>query len=198
MNRNLQAFYEKGVVLLAETAASGAKAGSAEEALSIVTRACMDHLGHRELAKEPGNLKEGEKDQYACGSFFLLPGASKQILLAPHNYGPEQHYMVIGTDIGHPGWIIKNRTSLLLRNTDEHQSFVKILKTFRAGSVVYAPIEWKGNFLGQIICAGQARNVMDTADLNLLVSLANLAGALWMAHDGPSEIKRLAEKYGKD
>jgi hypothetical protein len=190
MVRNLESFYKNSLELVANCAEKGAQCSSAEEALSIITRACLENLGDRKISSVPGNLKEGEKDQYACGSFFILPDNSKQILLAPQNYGPDQNYMVIGTDIGHPGWVVKNRKSLLLRNTDEHESFVKILKTFRAGSVVYAPIVWKGNILGQIICAGQARNVMDQPDLELLITLSNLAAALWVAHGGLSDIEK--------
>jgi hypothetical protein len=196
MSRDLEAFYQSGIHLLANCAEEGSKAAGAEESLSVITRACMSTLGYRDLPVEEKSLREGEIDQYACGAFFVFPGGDKQILLSPQNYGPDQHYMVIGTDIGHPGWVVKNRQSLLLRNTDEHQSFVRILKTFRGGSVVYSPIEWNGRFLGQIICAAQARNVMDTPDLNLLVSLSGLAGALWVAHGGLDHIQVLAKKYG--
>jgi hypothetical protein len=190
MVRNLELFYKHSLELVANCAEKGSQCSSAEEALSIITRACSDNLGDRKIALVPGNLKEGEKDQYACGTFFILPDRSKQILLAPQNYGADQNHMIIGTDIGHPGWVIKNRKPLLLRNTDEHESFVKILKTFRAGSVVYAPIEWKDNIIGQIICAGQARNVMDQPDLELLITLSNLAAALWVAHGGLSDVDK--------
>lgn len=190
--RDLQEFYARSVALLARVAEEGSKAAGPEEALSVVTRAAFENLGYREAALEPSNLKEGEKDQYACGTFFVLPGGEKQILLAPQNYGPTQNYMVIGTDLGHPGWMVKNRKPLILPNTDEHKSFVKILETFRGGSVVYAPIQWQGQFLGQMICAGQARNVMQDADLEVLVALCNLAASLWVGHGGLEALEKIA------
>lgn len=193
--RDLASFYMRATEKLATVASEGSKAAGPEEALALVTAAAHAILGDRSRATEAGNLKEGEKDQYACGMFFILPGGDRQILLAPQNYGPEQNHMVIATDVGHPGWVIANRKPLILKNTDDHGSFVKILKTFRGGSVVYAPIEWNGEFLGQIICAGQARNVMDDPDLKVLVALANLAATLWVAHEGPQKLPAIFETH---
>lgn len=193
--RDLASFYRQATETLAAVAAEGSKVAGPEEALALVTSAAHKILGDRSRALVSGNLKSGEIDQYACGTFFILPGDEKQMLLAPQNYGPDQGYMVIGTDIGHPGWVIANRKPLILKNTDEHGSFVKILKTFRGGSVVYAPIEWNGVLLGQIICAAQARNVMDDPDLEVLVALANLAAALWLAHRGPEKLQAIHDSH---
>lgn len=193
--RDLASFYSHATETLATIAADGSKVAGPEEALALVTGAAHKILGNRNRASETGNLKLGEKDQYACGMFFILPGGEKQILLAPQNYGPDQRYMVIGTDIGHPGWVIAKRKPLILKNTDDHGSFVKILKTFRGGSVVYAPIEWNGVLLGQIICAAQARNVMDDHDLDVLVALANLAASLWLAHRGPEMLQGIHDSH---
>lgn len=189
--RDLASFYKRATETLAYVASTGSKVAGPEEALMLVTEAARTILGDRSRAVETGNLKDGEQDQYACGMFFLLPGGDKQMLLAPQNYGPEQNYMVINTDVGHPGWVIANQQPLILKNTDEHGSFVKILKTFRGGSVVYAPIVWNGEFLGQVICAAQARNVMEDPDLDVLVALANLAAALWVAHEGPQKLRSI-------
>jgi hypothetical protein len=196
--RDLASFYKRATETLAYVASEGSKAAGSEEALTLVTEAARTILGDRSRAAETGNLKDGEKDQYACGMFFVLPGGEKQMLLAPQNYGPEQNHMVIGTDIGHPGWVIANRKPLILKNTDDHGSFVKILKTFRGGSVVYAPIEWNGEFFGQIICAAQARNVMDDQDLDVLGALANLAAALWVAHEGPQQLRSIYDSHHPD
>lgn len=193
--RDLAIFYRQATETLATVAADGSKVAGPEDALALVTAAAHNILGDRNRAIETGNLKAEEKDQYACGMFFILPGGDKQMLLAPQNYGPDQGYMVIGTDIGHPGWIIANRKPLILKNTDDHGSFVKILQTFRGGSVVYAPIEWNGVFLGQIICAGQARNVMDDPDLEVLVALANLSASLWVAHKGPEMLQEMHDSH---
>jgi hypothetical protein len=193
--RDLTFFYRKATETLAAVAAEGSKVTGPEEALALVTAAARNILGDRDRAAETGNLKNKEKDLYACGMFFLLPGGERQMLLAPENYGPEQGYMVIGTDIGHPGWVITNRKPLILKNTDDHNSFVKIIQTFKAGSVVYAPIEWNGVFLGQIICASQGRNVMDDPDLAVLIALANLAASLWVAHKGPQMLQEIHDNH---
>lgn len=193
--RDLASFYRQATKTLAKVASEGAKAAGPEEALALVTAAAQNILGNRNLATETGNLKAEEKDQYACGMFFILPDGERQILLAPQNYGLEQEYMVIETNIGHPGWVIANRKPLILKNTDDHGSFIKILQTFRGGSVVYAPIEWNGMFLGQIICAAQARNVMDDPDLEVLCALANLAASLWVAHKGPEMLQKIHDTH---
>jgi hypothetical protein len=115
-----------------------------EQAIALVTAAAHTILGDRDRAAETGNLMTEEKDQYACGMFFIMPGGESQILLAQQNCGPEQEYMVIATNIGHPGWVIANRKHLLLENTDDHGSFVKILKTFRLGLSCMRPLNETG------------------------------------------------------
>ena len=107
----------------------------------------------------------------------------------------EKDYLIINTNLGHPAWVIKNKQPLLLKNTDEHESFVKILATFRAGSVVYSPMLWGNKFLGQIICASEARNVMDEASLNFLIILSNIASAEWISKNGEKRLKLLEKKY---
>jgi len=163
---------------------------SFEEVMKHITYFSFSNLGNRENAKITENLKEDEKDQYACGSFILV-NKDKQILIAPQNYAKEQEYMILDTNIGHPGWVIENKQRLILTNTDEHKSFVKILKTFRAGSAIYAPILTSDKFIGQIICASQARNVMEEIDLSCLNILANLASVYWIKKDGQSEINKI-------
>ena len=164
-----------------------------EKALSIISHTAYKYIGFRK--NNPSKiLKLNEKDQYACG-FFLVLNKNKQILIAPQNYGKEQNYLIINTNLGHPAWVIKNKQPLLLKNTDEHESFVKILATFRAGSVVYSPMLWGNKFLGQIICASEARNVMDEASLNFLIILSNIASAEWISKNGEKRLKLLEKKY---
>ena len=104
--------------------------------------------------------------------------------------------MLLNTNIGHPGWVIKNKEKLILTNTDKHKSFVRILKTFRAGSAIYAPIISKNKFIGQIICASQARNVMEEIDLSTLCILSKLASCYWTKLKGKLEIRKLyLKKY---
>ena len=172
------------------------KSSTFEEVMKNITHFSFSNLGNRENAKKGENLKKGELDQYACGSFILI-NKDKQILIGPQNYAKEQEYMILDTNIGHPGWVIENKKRLILTNTDEHKSFVKILKTFRAGSAIYAPILTSGKFIGQIICASQARNVMEEIDLSCLNVLANLASVYWIKKNGESEIGAIYQKVTK-
>jgi len=165
---------------------------SFENVIKLITKFSSEKLGNRSRAFESGNLKSDEKNQFACGSFILLD-YNNQILIGPQNYAPEQSYMVLGTNIGHPGWVIKNKKRLILQNTDTDKSFVKILKTFRAGSAIYAPIITSDKFIGQIICASQARNVMEEIDLSTLCVLSNLASLYWIKLNGLSEINKIFE-----
>jgi len=169
---------------------------SFEKALKLITFFSYSYLGNRSKAKTKGNLKNKEKNQFACGSFILL-NSQKQILIAPQNYVQEQNYMTLKTNVGHPGWVIKNKKKLILANTDKHKSFVRILKTFRAGSAIYAPIISGKKFIGQIICASQARNVMEEIDLIYLCMLSNLASLYWVKLNGKSEIRKLYLKNHK-
>jgi hypothetical protein len=165
---------------------------SFENVIKLITKFSSEKLGNRSRALESGNLKSDEKNQFACGSFILIDD-NKQILIGPQNYAPEQHYMILDTNVGHPGWVIKNKRRLILPNTDTHKSFVKILKTFRAGSAIYAPIITSDRFIGQIICASQARNVMEEIDLSTLCVLSNLASLYWVKLNGLFEINEIFE-----
>ena len=170
------------------------KQRSFEKALNLITKFSFENLGNRIVANKKNNLKKGEKNQFACGSFILLD-KKKQILIAPQNYTPEQKYMLLKTNVGHPGWVIKNKSRLILSNTDKHKSFVRILKTFRAGSAIYAPILINNKLIGQIICASQARNVMEEIDLSALCVLSNLASIYWSKLDGRIELKKIYKNY---
>lgn len=173
------------------------KQRSYEKVLNLITKFSFENLGNRSNASKKNNLKKGEKNQFACGSFIML-NKKKQILIAPQNYAPEQKYMLLNTNIGHPGWVIKNKSRLILPNTDKHKSFVKILKTFRAGSAIYAPILENDKFVGQIICASQARNIMEEVDLTTLCVLANLASLYWTKLNGKIEIKKIYLNFHKN
>jgi signal transduction protein with GAF and PtsI domain len=73
----------------------------------------------------------------------------------------------------------------MLADTGHHQSFVKILQTFRAASAMQVPLLWKGDYLGVLICANAARGAYEEIDYRACETFARLAAALWVAHDGP-------------
>lgn len=184
-------FFRESVRLLGEVAQQAAAAANAEEALQHVTLALANLLGDREAHLRPGNLRPGEFQQFACGAFFLTPDGKQNLLIAPINYHPEQKHQKVDATLGHPGWMVKNQKPLLLANTDLDSGFVKILRTFRAGSVCYAPIKLGDTYFGQIICAAQGRNTMSEDDLAVHVTFCHLAAALWVAKGGPEYLKNL-------
>lgn len=190
--RDIAAFHQEVIRAFGNAAAAGNAAAGPEEALTVITDLLPRLLGDKESHLEPRNLKEGEKQQFACGCFVVTPDGKSNFLLAPINFGPTQRHMKIDINLGHPGWVVQNKKPLLLANTDTHPTFVKILETFRAGSAVFAPVMWGPQLLGQIICASQARNTFCEVDLEVHVAFGHLAAALWMAHHGPEYLNKLA------
>lgn len=189
--RRRESFYQDAVRMLADATEQSATAANAEEAIFAITFALANLLGDREAHRRPGNLKVGELQQFACGAFFLTPDKKSNLLIAPVNYHPEQKHMKVDASLGHPGWMVANQKPLLLANTDLEKSFVKILRTFRAGSVCYAPIKVGDTYHGQIICAAQARNTMTEDDLAVHATFCHLAGALWVSKGGPDYLRKL-------
>ena len=191
--RDVAAFRAEALRVLSAVGGEASKAAGPEEALWTITRALPQLLGDRESHLQPGNLKDGEKQQFACCCFVVTPDRLHNLLVAPVNFGPQQRHMKIGIDLGHPGHIVKTRQPMLLANTDTHKSFVKILETFRAGSAVFAPLLWGEDALGVVICASQARYTFDETDLEAHVAFSHLAAAQWIAHAGPAYLKQLLD-----
>jgi hypothetical protein len=190
-SRNRESFYQDAMRMLGEATQQGAAAANAEEAIFGITLALANLLGDRDAHRLPGNLKAGEFQQFACGAFFLTPDGKSNLLIAPVNYHPEQKHMKVDATLGHPGWMVKNKKPLLLANTDLDSGFVKILRTFRAGSVCYAPIKLGDAYYGQIICAAQGRYTMNQDDLAVHTTFCHLAAALWVAKGGPEYLQKL-------
>ena len=190
--RNLGQFHQQAIQALRRAGEEGSATAGPEEALRVITETLPRLLGDREAHWVPGNLKEGEKPQFACGCFMVTPDGRSNLLVAPVNFAPTQLHMKIDIGLGHPGSVVKNRQPMLLANTDTHKSFVKILETFRAGSAVFAPLMWRGDAIGVIVCASQVRNTYNEHDLEVHVGFSHLAAALWIAHDGPAYLGRLA------
>ena len=189
--RDMAAFHARALRALRDAGAAASAAAGPEEALWAITHALPQFLGDREAYLQPGNLKAGEKQQFACCCFVVTPDRKHNCLVAPVNFGPGQRHMKIDIELGHPGHVVRTKEPMLLANTDHHQSFVKILETFRAGSAVFAPLMWGPEAVGVIICASQARNTFSAADLDVHVAFSQLAAAQWMAHAGPARLAQL-------
>ena len=190
--RDLARFHQEAIRALSAAGAAASAAATPEAALWAITRTLPGLLGDREAHRQPGNLNTGEHQQYACGCFLVRPDQHAQVLVAPVNFGPTQRHMQIDIALGHPGAVVARKQPLLLADTDQHPSFVKILETFRAGSAVFAPLLWGADALGVLICASPARQTFTEADLAVHVAFSHLAAAQWMAHAGPASLTQLA------
>ncbi len=128
-------------------------------------------------------------DRFAGGTplFFLDEMLESFTVDDTHamNFAPEQYHELVDINLGHPGEVARTRQPMLLRDTALHASFVKILQSFRAGSSMFAPILWQGEYLGVLICANAARNSFGEADLIAHRGFAALAASLWVAQGGP-------------
>lgn len=185
------AYRETIVAGLARAAADAAIAEGPEEALWVITRMLPSLLGDRAAAINPANLPAGVAPQTACTCFMRTPDGRHHLICAPVNFQPEQYHEKVAITLGHPGVVAKTKRPLLLRDTSHHESFVKILQTFRAGSVLQVPLLWKDECIGVLICANVARNVFSEVDLQSILAFSGLTTALWMAHGGPAWLRTI-------
>jgi len=166
--------------------AAALDAAGPEEAIRGLVQAYFDRLGDREAQLAPGALKPGERQYFVAGAFMVTPDKRYHMLVGNVNFPPEQQRLMVPIDGGHPGWVYAHRSKLILKNTDEHHQFRQYLKSSRMGSTIFAPMIWKGEFLGQIVMAAQARHTMRDADLDVLVACSRVATGAWVAHGGPA------------
>ena len=173
---------------IARIALDAAAAEAPEEAIWCITRALPALLGDRAAALAPNAFREDPPPAVgaAAAAFMLSPCRRYHVITAPVNFRPEQHLERVAIELGHPGEVARTRRPMLLRDTALHAGFVKILQSFRAGSSMFAPLLWKGDYLGVLMCANAARNTFGESDLITHQGFAALAAALWMAHGGPS------------
>ena len=189
--RDPDALWPAALQALARATRAACVAPGPEEALRELTAVCPALLGDTAAYVQPGALKPGERQFSVCGAFMVTPDGRENILLADVGFPPEQRRLRIDIELGHPGWVVRHRKPLLLANTDLDVEFEQILKTARMGSALYAPMLWKGELLGQLVLASQARYTYAETDLDVLVTFAEVATALWIAHDGPSFLRGL-------
>jgi GAF domain len=190
--RNVGTLWPTALAALARASRGAGSASGPEEALRELTGVCPVLLGDKEAHLRPGGLRAGERPFAISGAFMLTPDRRHNLLVAEVGFPPEQHRLRIDADLAHPGWVVKHRQPLILANTDLDAEFKQILKTARMGSALYAPMMWKGDLLGQLVCASQARNTYEPADLDVLMAFAAAGAALWVAHGGPAFIDQVA------
>ena len=191
---NANEFERNTVLALTRVVEDAAIAKDAEDALWAVTRTVPSLMGDSNAADSAGNLADGATAQRAAVAFMKTPDGQHHVNTAPVNFLPEQYHELIPIDLGHPGHVAQTRRAILLRDTSHHDSFVKILQTFRAGSAMQVPMLWKDDYIGVLICASSVRNSFSEIDLEAMRAFAGLAAALWIAHDGPGWLTSLDYK----
>lgn len=173
-----------------DTAGAAALAATGPEgAMRAIAQACFDTLGDRAAHLRVGALKEGERQYFVSGTFFVTPDRQHHMLVGSIGFPPEQRRLMVPIDGGHPARVMAARRPLLLANTDEDQGFRQYLKSSRMGSSAYAPMIFRGDFLGQLIIAAQARHTLAAVDLAALSAAAHLAAAAWVAQGGPAWLR---------
>ena len=182
--RDVDAYTRSAFDAIGHVTESLRQCNDAESALATVTRVVHGLNGDRNAHRRAGALKPGERQFFVAGVFLVTPDESHHVLVAEQGFPPEQHRLTVPIGLGHPGQVFRDQEPLLLSNTDDHADFEQILKTARMGSAIYAPMVWKGRFLGQVINAAQARNTMAWCDLRTLVMLAQIATLAYVAMDG--------------
>ena len=176
----------RALAMIERAGLAAVNADGPEAAIRALAGAYYELLGDREAHLKPDALKPGERQYFVAGGFFVTPDTRYHMLVGNVNFPPEQERLLVPIDGGHPGWVYANRAKLILKNTDDHGAFRQYLKSSRMGSAIFAPIFWKGEFLGQMIMAAQARHTMRDDDLAVLVACARVASGVWVAHGGPA------------
>jgi hypothetical protein len=180
-----------GVLAMLEQAGQSAlDAEGPEQAMRVLAQACFDTLGDRTAHLQPGALLAGERQFFVAGAFIVTPDQRYHMLVGNIGFPKEQERLLVPIDGGHPGKVYATRSKLLLKNTDDHQTFKQYLKTARMGSTIFAPMIFKGKFHGQLIMAAQARHTMRDSDLEAIVAMSRIAAGAWIAHGGPAWLEQ--------
>jgi hypothetical protein len=183
--------------MIDEVGQAALNAQGPEEAIRILARACFETLGDRKTAHlVPGALLAGERQYFIAGAFLVTPDRMHHMLVGNIGFPTEQERLLVPIDGGHPGYVYSTQAKLILRNTDEHGAFRQYLKTSRMGSTIFAPMIWKGEFLGQLIMAAQARNTMRDEDLDILVAISRIATGAWLRSIYPPASAFYVGKHG--
>ncbi len=189
--RDVNTFRENVLLAIERITGDAAIDSGPEQALWRVTRTLPSLMGDSAAAAIPGNLAPGVIPASASTMFMLTPDQKHHLIVAPVNFPPEQHYEKVVITLGHPGHVASTRRGFLLRDTSHHESFVKILQTFRGASAMLVPMSWKNTYLGTLICASSVRNTFSEIDMSAMHAFAGLTAALWIGHGGPAWLKTL-------
>ena len=177
------------LAMLEQAGAAALAADGPEGAMRAIAQGCFDTLGARIAHLRPGALKGDERQYFVAGTFLVTPDRRHHMLVGSIGFPAEQRRLMVPIDGGHPARVMTERAALLIANTDEDRGFRQYLKSSRMGSSAYAPMLFRGDFLGQIIIAAQARHTLRPEDLAVLAAASHLACAVWVAQGGPEWLR---------
>jgi hypothetical protein len=189
--RDIHALRAGALAALAEATRAANGATDVESALGHLTAATREVLGDKEAHLRPGGLRTGERQFVVSCIFLITPDRQYNLLVAEHGFPPAQHRLRIPLDFGPPGWVVQHQRPRMIANTDDAPDFRQILKTSHMGSVLYGPMVWRGEMLGQVLTAAQARHTYGPIDLDIFMGFAQVAAAVSMAHGGPAWLRTL-------
>jgi len=189
--RDIRALRAQALARLAAATRAANDAPDVEGALRYLTAATGEVLGDKEAHLRPGGLRAGERQFVVSCIFLITADRQHNLLVAEHGFPPEQHRLRIPLDFGPPGWVVQHQRPRIIANTDEAPDFRQILQTSHMGSTLYGPMVWRGQMLGQVLTAAQARHTYGPIDLDIFMSFAHVAAAVYMAHGGPEWLRTL-------
>ena len=189
--RDVHALWALALARLAEATRAANASPDVESALRHLTAGTQEVLGDKEAHLRPGGLRAGERQFTNSGIFLITPDRQYNLLVAEQGFPPEQYRLRIPIDLGHPGQVVHKQRPVVLANTDESPDFRQILTTARMGSAMFGPMVWRGQMLGQILTAAQARHTYSALDLDIFMGFAHVAAAVYIAHGGPEWLRTL-------
>ena len=189
--RDVHALWALALARLAEATRAANASPDVERALRHLTAGTQEVLGDKEAHLRPGGLRAGERQFTNSGIFLITPDRQYNLLVAEQGFPPEQYRLRIPIDLGHPGQVVHKQRPVVLANTDESPDFRQILTTARMGSAMFGPMVWRGQMLGQILTAAQARHTYSALDLDIFMGFAHVAAAVYIAHGGPEWLRTL-------
>jgi hypothetical protein len=189
--RDVHALWALALARLAEATRAANASPDVESALRHLTAGTQEVLGDKEAHLRPGGLRAGERQFTNSGIFLITPDRQYNLLVAEQGFPPEQYRLRIPIDLGHPGQVVHKQRPVVLANTDESPDFRQILKTARMGSAMFGPMVWRGQMVGQILTAAQARHTYSALDLDIFMGFAHVAAAVYIAHGGPEWLRTL-------
>jgi hypothetical protein len=189
--RDVHVLWALALARLAEATRAANASPDVESALRHLTAGTQEVLGDKEAHLRPGGLRAGERQFTNSGIFLITPDRQYNLLVAEQGFPPEQYRLRIPIDLGHPGQVVHKQRPVVLANTDESPDFRQILKTARMGSAMFGPMVWRGQMLGQILTAAQARHTYSALDLDIFMGFAHVAAAVYIAHGGPEWLRTL-------